>query len=73
MFDQKDRFKFCASLLSVFQFSFAVEISVLTRVENKTKLIILEDSEVSELIKEFEAKEEENKKADERKKQTGGS
>ena len=47
----------------------AVEIAVLTRADEKTKISILANDEVTELIKEFEAKEEENKKAEEKKKQ----
>ncbi|KAF6040063.1 PSMA4 [Bugula neritina] len=46
-----------------------VEIAVLSRVDDKTKITILANEEVTELIKEFEAKEEENKKAEEKKKQ----
>ena len=50
-----------------------VEIAVLTRVDEKTQIKILENDEVTELIKEFEAKEEEAKKAEEKKKQPASS
>lgn len=42
---------------------------MLTREDEKTKISILPNGEVTDLIKEFEAKEEENKKAEEKKKQ----
>jgi len=46
-----------------------VEIAVLTREDEKTKICILTNDEVTGLIKEFEVKEEETKKAEEKKKQ----
>ncbi|XP_067928175.1 proteasome subunit alpha type-4-like [Watersipora subatra] len=46
-----------------------VEIAVLRRVDDKTKISILENAEVTSLIKDFEVKEEETKRAEEKKKQ----
>lgn len=42
---------------------------MLSRVDEKTKISILANGEVTDLIKDFEAKEEETKKAEEKKKQ----
>lgn len=42
---------------------------MLTREDEKTKICILTNDEVTGLIKEFEVKEEETKKAEEKKKQ----
>lgn len=50
-----------------------VEIATLTRVDEKTKIGILDNDEVAALIKEFETKEEEAKKAEEKKRQQPSS
>lgn len=50
-----------------------MEIALLTREDEKTKIRILQNDEVTVLIKEFEAKEEEAKRAEEKKKQPASS
>ena len=46
---------------------------MLKRVDDKTQIKILENTEVTGLIKDFELREEEAKKAEEKKKQPASS